>query len=87
MSGELDLQVLDEEKGLFKRPRQGGHRAAQGPDSKDIPWRDHNVSLVADCTGRLPRSFAEADSPKGSLRGHLAAGARVVGPSSPFKSK
>ena len=42
---------------------------------------------MADCTGTFRDPFAGADSAKGSLRGHLAAGARVIVQSSPFKSK
>ncbi len=60
-------------------------REARNP--KDIPWRENGVSLVVDCTGKFHDPHADADDPKGSLRGHLAAGARAVVQSSPFKSK
>jgi glyceraldehyde 3-phosphate dehydrogenase len=40
-----------------------------------------------ECTGKFRDPHAEADSPNGALRGHLAAGARAVVQSSPFKSK
>ena len=54
---------------------------------KDIPWRENGVGLVVDCTGKFRDPHPHADDPKGSLRGHLAAGARAVVISSPFKSK
>ena len=54
---------------------------------KDIPWRDCGVSLVVECTGKFRDPHADATSGTGALRGHLAAGARVVVQSSPFKSK
>ena len=40
-----------------------------------------------DATGTFRDPHAEADAPRGALRGHLAAGAAVVVQSSPFKSK
>jgi glyceraldehyde 3-phosphate dehydrogenase len=42
---------------------------------------------VVECTGTFKDPQAEADAAKGSLRGHLAAGARVVVQSSPFKGR
>jgi glyceraldehyde 3-phosphate dehydrogenase len=82
-----DIQVITEDTGLIKA--HGKEivflRSARNP--KDIPWRDNGVSLVVDCTGKFRDPHAEADDPKGSLRGHLQAGARTVVQSSPFKSK
>ncbi|SFN01340.1 type I glyceraldehyde-3-phosphate dehydrogenase [Thermodesulforhabdus norvegica] len=53
----------------------------------DIGWKDHGVELVVDCTGAfLDPTVPENDS-KGSVRGHLAAGARKVIVSAPFKIK
>lgn len=59
----------------------------QSRNPKDIPWRQHGVSLVVDCTGAFTDPTTPADSPKGSLRGHLEAGARKVILSAPFKIK
>ena len=56
-------------------------------DPRQIPWREHGVALVVDCTGTFRDPYAEADAARGSLRGHLAAGAKVVVQSSPFKSR
>jgi len=53
----------------------------------DIGWRDHNVELVVDATGAFLDPTAPPDDPKGSLRGHLAAGAKKVILSAPFKLK
>jgi glyceraldehyde 3-phosphate dehydrogenase len=39
-----------------------------------------------DCTGKFRDPHADAEDPKGALRGHLAAGARAVVVTSPFKS-
>jgi len=54
---------------------------------KDIAWRDHEVRLVVDTTGQFRDPTAAPDSPKGSLRGHLEAGAEKVILSAPFKIK
>jgi glyceraldehyde 3-phosphate dehydrogenase len=82
-----DVQVVDEERGLISA--YGKElvilRAARNP--VDIPWRDHGVSLVVECTGTFRDPHAEPDAAGGALRGHLAAGARAVVQSSPFKSQ
>ncbi len=52
-----------------------------------IGWRDHNVALVVDATGAFLDPTVPQDDPKGSLRGHLAAGAQKVVASAPFKIK
>ncbi len=85
--GKPDLQVVDEEKGLCKVHGKDIVMLRQARDPKDIPWRENGVSLVVDCTGKFRDPHADAQDAKGALRGHLAAGARSVVISSPFKSK
>lgn len=53
----------------------------------DIHWKAHGVELVVDCTGVFQDPTVPPDAPKGSLRGHLEAGARKVVLSTPFKIK
>ncbi|GLI36188.1 type I glyceraldehyde-3-phosphate dehydrogenase [Desulforhabdus amnigena] len=53
----------------------------------NIGWREHRVDLVVDATGAFLDPTVPADDPKGSLRGHLAAGAKKVIASAPFKIK
>lgn len=48
-------------------------------DPKQIPWRDHQVDVVVECTGL----FTEADK----ARGHLEAGAKKVIISAPAKGE
>jgi glyceraldehyde 3-phosphate dehydrogenase len=60
-------------------------REARNP--ADIPWRDYNADVVVDCTGVFQDPTVPADEKKGSLRGHLAGGAKVVVNSSAFKIK
>lgn len=52
---------------------------------RDINWREVGVRLVIDCTGTFLDPTRPADHVKGSLRGHLEAGAEKVIVSAPFK--
>ncbi len=54
---------------------------------KDLPWREEKAKLVIDCTGVFLDPALPEDSPKGSVRGHLAGGSEAVIVSAPFKSK
>jgi glyceraldehyde 3-phosphate dehydrogenase len=60
-------------------------RKARNP--ADIDWRSENVRLVVDTTGQFLDPNAAADTAKGSLRGHLSAGAEKVIVSAPFKTR
>jgi glyceraldehyde 3-phosphate dehydrogenase len=82
-----DVTVVDEDKGLIRAHGKEIAVLREARNPKDIPWRDNGVSLVVDCTGKFQDPHAEVDDAKGALRGHLAAGARAVVQSSPFKSK
>ncbi len=53
----------------------------------EIGWKDYNADLVIDTTGQFMDPTLSADEPKGSLRGHLEAGAKRVILSAPFKIK
>ena len=57
----------------------------QQRNPRDIGWREHGVELVVEATGQFRDPTLPADDDKGSLRGHLAAGARKVVVSAPFK--
>jgi glyceraldehyde 3-phosphate dehydrogenase len=54
---------------------------------KDIPWKSNGVDMVVESTGQFTDPTQLADAPGGSARGHLAAGARKVITSAPFKIK
>jgi len=51
----------------------------------EIPWREKDVRLVVDTTGGFLDPTLSAQDPRGSLRGHLEAGAEKVIVSAPFK--
>lgn len=54
---------------------------------KNIPWKGHETALVVECTGAFRDPTVPVDAAKGSLRGHLEAGAEKVILSAPFKIK
>jgi glyceraldehyde 3-phosphate dehydrogenase len=54
---------------------------------KDIPWKSYGVDVVLEATGQFTDPTQPADAPGGAARGHLAAGARKVIVSAPFKIK
>ncbi len=54
---------------------------------KEIKWKEEGVRLVVDASGKFRDPQADPDSPKGSVRGHLIAGAEKVIVSAPFKLK
>ncbi len=54
---------------------------------KELDWKHHDIDLVIDTTGQFPDPTLSTDEPKGSLRGHLEAGAKRVILSAPFKIK
>jgi glyceraldehyde 3-phosphate dehydrogenase len=55
-------------------------------DPTDIGWEQHDVRLVVDTTGQFLDPNLGMDNPRGTIRGHLAAGADKVIISAPFKS-
>jgi glyceraldehyde 3-phosphate dehydrogenase len=52
---------------------------------KDIPWKARGARVVVESTGQFLDPTLPPEAPKGSIRGHLAAGARKVIASAPFK--
>lgn len=53
----------------------------------EIEWRENDVKIVVDTTGQFLDPTLPGDHPKGSVRGHLDAGAEKVIVSAPFKIK
>ncbi len=81
------IEGLDEKNGslLVDGVKLTILRSARNPSQ--IGWRSHGVDLVVDATGSFLDPTAPPDDPKGSARGHLAAGAKKVIVSAPFKIK
>ncbi len=81
------IEELDEAQGSMKVNGVKVKVLLQSRNPREIPWRENKVSLVVDCTGAFTDPTAPAEAPKGSLRGHLEAGAQKVILSAPFKIK
>jgi len=52
---------------------------------KNIEWTENNATIVVDTTGQFLNPSLEANDPKGSIRGHIEAGAQKIIASAPFK--
>ncbi len=85
-AGVPDLCVVDEERGIISAYGKEIVLLREARNPKDIPWRENDVELVVESTGKFRDPHADVESGGGSLRGHLAGGARIVVQSSPFKS-
>jgi glyceraldehyde 3-phosphate dehydrogenase len=87
LKAEKIVKVVDEKQGklLIDGIPVTVLREARNP--AEIPWRDYGADVVVDCTGTFQDPTLPADEKKGSLRGHLAGGAKVVVNSSAFKIK
>jgi glyceraldehyde 3-phosphate dehydrogenase len=81
------IEELDETAGTIRINGVTVEILREARNPAKIPWRKRGVSLVADCTGVFRDPTVPADSPKGSLRGHLEGGVSKVILSAPFKIK
>lgn len=81
------IEELSEEAGTM---RINGVKATILREERNplkLPWRDLGVELVVDATGKFLDPTLPPEAPSGSSRGHLAAGAKKVIVSAPFKIK
>jgi glyceraldehyde 3-phosphate dehydrogenase len=87
IKAEKVIEIIDEKNGklLIDGIPVTILRESRNPNS--IAWRDFGVDVVAECTGTFKDPTVPAEDGKGSIRGHLAGGARVVVNSSAFKIK
>jgi glyceraldehyde 3-phosphate dehydrogenase len=85
--GQRVIEIVDEKLGQLLIDGIPVTVLREHRNPREIPWRDHGVELVVDCTGSFNDPTLAPDHPKGSIRGHLQAGARKVLNSAPFKIK
>lgn len=81
------IKIVDEKAGKLMIGETPVTILRQARNPKDIPWREHGVEVVTECTGKFIDPTIEPDAASGSIRGHLTAGARIVLNSSAFKIK
>ncbi len=81
------VEIADRENGIFEINGIPTRILWNARNPRDINWAKHGVQLVVECTGAYNDPTVPADDPKGSVRGHLEAGAVKVLVSAPFKIK
>lgn len=86
-SHSFEIKIIDSAQNLVEIDGMPIKFLMNHRNPRDINWAEHNVRLVVDCTGAFLDPSIPADHPKGSLRGHLEAGAEKVIASAPFKIK
>lgn len=81
------IEIIDEKKGklLIDGIPVTILREARNPI--DIGWRNYGVDVVVECTGKFGDPTVAPDEKNGSIKGHLASGAKAVINSSAFKIK
>jgi Glyceraldehyde-3-phosphate dehydrogenase/erythrose-4-phosphate dehydrogenase len=82
-----DVRLVDSSENLFTFDGIYVKVLTKARNPRDIPWSREGVRLVIDCTGVFLDPSLPADYSRGSLRGHLEAGAEKVIVSAPFKVK
>jgi glyceraldehyde 3-phosphate dehydrogenase len=87
VNSERVIKIVDEKGGKLLIAGIPVTVLRESRNPKDIPWRDHGVEVVAECTGKFGDPTAAFDSDKGSIKGHFAGGAKLVINSSAFKIK
>jgi len=81
------IQIVDEKKGALLIDGIPVTILREARNPADIGWRDHGVDVVVECTGKFQDPTLAPDEKSGSVKGHLAGGAKVVVNSSAFKIK
>lgn len=81
------VQITDRERSELSVDGVKVNILTKDRNPKDIGWSSHGAQIVIETTGRFGDPTLPAEHPGGSIRGHLASGARVVVNSAPFKMK
>ncbi len=80
-----DVKVLDQSECIIEMDGIPVKVLKKARNPRDIDWSKAGVRVVIDCTGKFLDPSLPSDHPKGSLRGHIEAGAEKVIVSAPFK--
>lgn len=86
-SAHKQIEVVDQAGGVLAFDGFMIQVMREHRNPSDIRWKANGVRIVVDCTGQFNDPTQAADFGKGSLRGHLEAGAGLVILSAPFKIK
>lgn len=85
VDGKVQARILDSAQGLLEIHGRPVRLLRENRNPAELGWRKWGVPIVVDATGAF--NDPGSDQAKGSLRGHLQSGARLVINSAPFKSK
>lgn len=81
------IEITDSENGIVEIDGFPIKMLTKERNPQNINWKSEGVRIVVDCTGRFLDPTVASNDPKGSIAGHLAAGAQKVIASAPFKIK
>ncbi len=84
---QKDIKIIDEDKNLLEIFGKPVKILNEERNPKNINWKEYGVKLVIDSTGAFNDPGVFEDDGRGSLRGHILAGAEKVINSAPFKVK
>ncbi|HRZ42458.1 MAG TPA: glyceraldehyde 3-phosphate dehydrogenase NAD-binding domain-containing protein [Bacteroidales bacterium] len=82
-----EIRIIDESVGLLEVDGFPVKVMRRERNPRDTGWLREGVRIVVDCTGKFLDPTLPGDDPRGSLMGHLTAGAHKVIASAPFKIK
>ena len=85
VDAEPCVRIVDRDRGLLDVAGTPVTILQEARNPAEIAWKPHGVRIVVDATGVFNDPTLPADHPKGSLRGHLAAGVEKVVNSAAFK--
>ncbi len=85
--GQRVIEEINEKEGAMRINGIPVKVLREHRNPREIGWSKQGVQVVVDCTGVFKDPTETPDVPKGSLRGHLEAGAKKVILSAPFKMK
>lgn len=84
---KADVKIINEEEGVFSIDGVEIKVLSSARNPREINWVKEHVKIVIDCTGVFLDPTISAENPKGSVWGHIEAGAEKVIVSAPFKIK
>ncbi len=87
LKGKPCIQITDDQNGKMLIDGVPVTILRKERNPLNIPWRQYGADVVVDCSGTFKDPTTPVDDKKGSIRGHLNAGAKVVIHSAPFKIK
>jgi len=87
VNAEPCVRIVDRDARLLEVAGVPVKILQEARNPSDVGWRDHGARVVVDATGAFDDPTRSADDARGSLRGHLAAGAEKVVYSAAFKIK